>query len=84
MCMYIITLCVYAQQGYMYAFGCVSLCTFMLTKNRLFSDLLLKSFLLGVIYCLLFEFKRLHVVCYVQRAVQTGQFISFQIRRKAP
>ena len=60
----VITLCTYAQQGY--AFGRVSLCTYVCTctyicrqKNRLFSALPLKNLLLSVMRCLLFKFKRL-------------------------
>ena len=61
----IFTLCAYVQQGY--AFGHVGLCKYVGTfmyllcrqKNRLFSALLPKNFLLNVICCLLFEFKRL-------------------------
>ena len=60
---FVITLCVYAQQGY--AFGHVGLCTYvgtyvfiyLSTKNRLFSALLPKNLLLSVTCCLLFEFK---------------------------
>ena len=60
-CIFVVTLCTYAQQGY--AFGHVGLCTYvyvyLLTKNTLFSALLLENLLLSVMCCLLFEFKRL-------------------------
>ena len=49
-------------------------------KNRLFSALLLENLLLSVIYCLLLNASS--VVCYIQRAIQTEQFMPFQIRHE--
>ena len=67
--------CAYVQQGF--AFGGVGLCTYVCKKISC-----LVPYHSKICYCvfdyLFTEFKCL--VCYVQRAVQTEQFMYFQIK----
>ena len=83
-----IILCAYTQQGY--AFGGISLCTYVricvyiCQQKRLFSALLLANFLLSVICCLLFEFKRLQCGLLHPASCTTEQLMLFQIRCLAP
>ena len=56
----------------------VLVCVHMCVKNQLFSALPLENLLLSVFDYFFTEFKCL--VCYVQQAVQTEQFMFFQVK----
>ena len=60
-------------------------CVHTYVRNRLFSGLPLENLLLSVIYtaCSV-SLNASSVVCYIQRAIQTEQFMPFQIRREGP
>ena len=65
----------------LYAFGRVGLCICMSTRNMLFSALLLKTLLLGVICCLLFKFKCFQCGLLCPVSCTDGVMHAFQIRR---
>ena len=73
-------MCTYAQQGYVFGrIGlCMYVCIFVYVKNRLFSVLLLENLQLIVFYYFSLSLNASIVVCYVQRVVQTEQFMLFQ------
>ena len=83
-----ITLCVYAQQGYV--FGCISLCMYSVyvciyvTICKLFGALPLEIPFWVYSATFSLSLNTSSVVCYIQRAVQTDQFMLSQIRREGP
>ena len=67
-------LCVWLRR-FVYACMYVYVCVYVAKKIDLFSVLPFEKFLLSILYYLILEFTRLQIGFYVQRVVQTEQFV---------